>query len=571
LSPLLILPVPTPVFSGTGRWIVYPLPRPNPTLIRSPILDTPPESHFYERVARGLTKEVVSWGREASEKIGEAISSYLNGQQPTASDKRRSPPSLRASPATLGRPVTTLVVHDVPTDTILAQFSLPHPIAFLSLSPSGTLLFCCPPKGDDFFIYSLGQIPDGIHLLATFSRGYTYSSILQVVWRPDDSCFGVISARGTAHLFSLKRRGKDAVRAIGKIKIDGGVKGFMFLPRRLRRRRNDRPARRRSSAARDDIPFPDVLTIANMHERVTSWKVESPQRTTIEVFTSYFNSESTEESLSVPFASPIADYVIPSTHQELSFPSLTTSPIIIAAFTNQRESPVDVTPGAELDCSAATRGIQGIRGIRLFEYTLSSPHYEFGSALPWTRNEIDLGIPRGEVHYMSPDISSTIGSKMMETPPSSEHDSPDLHPDNAKNKRRSKTVKKEDRGGIERDISMSLGTGLDKTRIVAVPPTPPGSYSTPKIQPTEWVVEILDRGKTMVKNVRRRSSSARPEIIRKNDREVCFEEGVEVLSLTDVPPVEALSLDRSDSADSDESHHKGKIRGDGSVVGEWDK
>ena len=87
--------------------------------------------------------------------------------------------------------------------------------------------------------------------------------------------------------------------------------------------------------------------------------------------------------------------------------------------------------------------------------------------------------------------------------------------------------------------------------MITVPPTPPGSFSTPKVQPTEWMGDILDKGRTYVRNVRRQSSNVR-------DEEVCFEDGVEVLSLEDAPVIE---LDRSESVDSDGSGH-GKVRGE---------
>jgi hypothetical protein len=552
LSTLFTIPLSVPVFTGSGRWLIYPVSRPSPTITRSPILDTPPETRLYERVARGLTKEVVSWGRETGEKIGEAISSYLNGPQ-TIPEKRSPPPT-----HTGGRHLTTVAIHDIPNNTILTQFQVPYKLGYISLSPSGTMLFCSPPKGDEFFVYSLSQIPTEIHLVATFSRGYTYSRVMDVVWRGDSGCMGVISARGTGHLFSLKRRGKETARAVGKVKIDGGVKGFMFL------RRHDR-GRRRSSTTKEEVP--DILTVANLHERVTSWKITAAaQRSAIGLLTSYFNPPTNDEPQSIPLARPIADYIFPSTHQELPFPSFITSPIIKAAFTNQKEpATLDCTAKAELECSVSTRGVTGIRGIRLFEYTLAVPYNDFGSPLPWTSREIDLGMPRGEVRYFATETSSS-GSRSIETPPSSEQDSPDLQPDNKKKRRNrgNKTVVNSDTG-IERAISVSLGTELDKTRMVTVPPTPPGSFSTPKITSSEWMGDILDRGKTIVRNVRRGSSNARVS----NDDEVCFEEGVEVLSLNDVPGMDSLSLDRSESAESDGSGH-GKVRVDGSMVEELD-
>ena len=339
---------------------------------------------------------------------------------------------------------------------------------------------------------------------------------------------------GTGHIFSLKRKGKETARAVGKIKIEGGVKGMMFIKRQKQRRR--------SSTTTDSAA--DVLTVANIHERVSSWKLSSPTKSTIGLLTSIFNPPTNEEIQSIPIARQIADYTLPSTHQNVAFPTLTSSPVIRAAFTNQH-STVDCTAKAEVECSLSTRGVTGIRGIRLFEYTMSTSNVDFGNTSPWTTiHEIDLGMPRGEVRYFPGDSRSII-----ETPPSSEQDSPELQPDpsSSRKKRRNRATG----GGIEKAISASLGTELDKASMITVPPTPPGSFSTPKLQPTEWMGDILDKGRTYVRNVRRQSTNIR-------DEEVCFEDGVEVLSLEDAPVIE---LDRSESVHSDGSGH-GKVRGE---------
>lgn len=540
LTLLSTIPVPFAAVTGSARWLIYPVSRINPATPRSPILDTPPEIRLVERVARGLTKEVVSWGRETGEKIGEAISSYLNPPSSPPTPEKGPP----AAPATGNRHYTTLVLHDIPTNRILTQFSIPYKLGFMSLSPSGTVLFCSPPKGDEFYVYSLYQVPTSLHLLATFSRGYTYARVTDVVWRVDNGCIGVISARGTGHIFSLKRRGKEPARAVGKIKIDRGVKTFMFV-RRIREHR-------RSSATKDEAP--DVLTLADPTEKVGSWKLAPATNSTIGLLTAYFNPPTaSDEQQSIPLAQQIADYILPRVHRDLAFPSLTSSPIIKAAFTNQKDSNIDCTARAEVECSLSTKGVQGVRGIRLFGYALSSPYDDFGPPSPaWTVQEIDLGMPRGQVRFFG--ISETSsGSRSLETPPSSEHDSTDLTPDNKKKRRKAKD-------GIEKAILASLGAELDKSRMITVPPTPPGSFSTPKIQPSEWVGDILDRGKTIVRNVRRRSS------VRGTREDIDFEEGVEVLSLNDASP---LTLERSESGESEGSGNV-KVSGEASVVGEWD-
>jgi len=573
LSVIATLNTPVPTITGSARWLIYPTHRPNPQLPRSQILDTPPETRLVERVARGLTKEVVSWGRETGEKIGGALYSYLNGPTvPSPSTPEKVVPMGGGSTSR-----TTLIVHDIPTNTVLTQFQVPIKAGFISVSRSGTMLFCSSPKGDEFFVYSLSHIPIAVHLVATFSRGYTYSRVIDVIWRGDNGCMGVISARGTGHVFSLKRRGKETARAVGKVKIEGGgVKGMMFI----RRGGTQSQVRRRSSTTKDEAV--DILTVATTHERVTSWKLAPAQRSTIGLLTAYFNPPTTQEPQSIPVATPIADYILPSKHQDISFSTLISSPALKAAFTNQRDSTIDCTAKAEVECSLSTRGVTGIRGIRLFEYTFptSTPlDTDFGTTLPWTTKEIDLGMPRGEVRYFGGAADSSSGSpRSLETPPSSEQESPSLTPETGgKKKRRNRptgttgTVTKDTGVGIEKAISASLGTELDKTRMTTVPPTPPGSFSTPKVQPSEWVGDILDRGKTIVRNVGRRSSTA-VRGVQRGDEDVCFEDGVEVLSLEDAPAVE---LDGSESADSDESGHQGKVRGETSVVGgemmdQWD-
>lgn len=572
LAVIVTLSTPIPTVTGSARWLIYPTLRPNLQLPRSQILDTPPETRLVERVARGLTKEVVSWGRETGEKLGEALYSYLNGPNTSSSPTPEKVFSTRGGSTSR----TTLVIHDIPTNTILTQFQVPIKTGFISVSKSGTMLFCSSPKGDEFFVYSLTHIPTAVHLVATFSRGYTYSRVVDVIWRGDNGCMGVISAHGTGHVFSLKRRGKETARAVGKVKIEGGgVKAMMFV------RRGASQVRRRSSTTKDEAV--DVLTVATTHERVTSWKLSPAQRSTIGLLTSYFNPPATEEPQSIPVATAIADYTLPSEHRDIPFWSLISSPVLNAAFTNQRDSGIDCTAKAEVECSLSTRGVTGIRGIRLFEYTFTTsvPDTDFGGPLPWTQKEIDLGMPRGEVRYFGAaagaDGGSSSSPRSLETPPSSEQDSPDPQPETgSKKKRRNRAAATATSAtkdtGIERAISASLGTELDKTRMTTVPPTPPGSFSTPKVQPSEWMGDILDRGKTIVRNVRRRGSTVRGGAVVRGDEDVCFEDGVEVLSLEDAP---TIALDGSDSADSDGSSHQGKVRGEVSVVGgemmgQWD-
>jgi hypothetical protein len=415
------------------------------------------------------------------------------------------------------------------------------------------MLFCAPPRGDDFYVYDLAGISRAVHLLAKYSRGYTYSRVENVLWRVDSAVFAVISARGTGHVFSLRRRGsiKEPGRAIGKVKIDGGVNGICFLSRQLERRR-------RSSSTVHDVP--DVLCLANASDKITSWKLAPAQRTAISLLTSYFNPDiSSEEAQSIPLARAVAHYILPQTHQNLPFPTLASSPVLKAAFTNQKES-TDCTAKAEVECSFSTRGLTGHRGLRLFEYTQSDvPTVDFGAALPFTTREIDLGMPHGEVRYLGdPGTRSAV-----ETPPSSENDSPDLAPETGKKSKRAQRKKSPVPvdNGIERAISATLGTELDKTMMVTVPPTPPGSFSTPKVQPAEWMGDILDRGKTIVRNVRRKSMNQQRS-------DVSFEEDVEVLSLNDAPAVEELNTSR-ESVESDGSGNI-KIREEGSVLGHWD-
>jgi len=431
----------------------------------------------------------------------------------------------------------------------------------MSLSPNGTMLFCSPPKGDELYVYSLDYIPGPVQQVATFSRGYTYSRVLDVIWRRDNGAMGVISARGTGHIFSLKRRGKDTSRAISKIKIEGGVKDFIFIPKKpdipsmgRRRRRSTSPA------TRED--FPDVFTLANTNEKIMAWKLIAPQKSAIGLLTSYFNPPSNQqESQAVPLARPIAEYTLPSTHNDFSFPSLASSPVFKGAFTNQRETIIDCTANAEVE-NSRSRTLGGKRGIRLFQYSLSTPFEDFGSSIPWLETELDLGIPRGQVHYIGGG-SSGSSSKSLETPPSSEQESsPDLLPDGTSKKKR---IRRKDAPatGIEKAISATLGTELDKAQMITVPPTPPGSFSTPKLQAGEWVGDILDKGKEIVRNVRRRSSAAHAR-----DENLSFEDGVEVLSLTDAPAIEELSLESSDSAESDGSGGR-KVSGDGDLD-HWD-
>jgi hypothetical protein len=112
---------------------------------------------------------------------------------------------------------------------------------------------------------TLTQLPTAVHLVTTFSRGHTYSSVIDVIWRPDDSFVGVISARGTGHVFGLKSRVmKEPGRAVGQVKIDGGINDWIFLRRRPIS--NTERTRRRSSATKE---VPELLTITKT-EKITS-------------------------------------------------------------------------------------------------------------------------------------------------------------------------------------------------------------------------------------------------------------------------------------------------------------
>jgi hypothetical protein len=504
-------------------------------------------------MTRTITKQAVSWGRETGEKAVEALTAYLSGHpSPTVAPEKPKPVNIPTAR-------TTLVLRDVPTNTILCQFVVPFKLGYCVLSTTGTMLFCSTARGDEFFVYELNQIPTGIHLLATFSRGYTYSGIREVIWRRDNGCFGVLSARGTGHIFSLKRggRAKDSGRAIGKIKLDNGINTFTFL------RRIQHTMRRRSST-RDDIP--EILSVGYAR-KLASWKLLPATKSTIGLLTAYFNPPaSPSEPQTIPLARQIAEYTLPVSHLDFGYSALSTSPVIKAAFTNQPSRIIDCTSMAEVECSLSTRGITGIRGIRLFSYTLSdSGPPDFGVMLPWTLSEIDLGMPRGEVRY----INHTPSTTSLETPPSSEHESLDLNPD-LKKKRRPKskptTTIGQDKRDMERAISASLGTELDKAHMITIPPTPPGSIPTPKIPPTEWISPILDRGKSIVRNVRRTSFLAHSE----DKGGVSFDEGTEVLGYEDLSGMEGgFNLDGSE-VDSDGSG-EGKVAGEGSaILGIWE-
>lgn len=423
------------------------------------------------------------------------------------------------------------------------------------------MLFCSTARGDEFYVYELNQVPGGIHLLSTFSRGYTYSGIREVIWRRDNACFGVLSARGTAHIFSLKRggRGKDTGRAIGKIKLDNGINTFVFLKR-------PQHTHRRRSSTRDDTP--ELLSMGQ-GRKLASWKLLPATKSTIGLLTAYFNPPTTpSEPQTIPLARQIAEYTLPASHLDIGYSTLSSSPVIKAAFTNQPSRIIDCTSMAEVECSLSTRGITGVRGLRLFSYTLSnSVPCDFGGMLPWTLSEIDLGMPRGEVRYISHTPSTTTS---LETPPSSEHESPDL-PTESKKKRRPKqkstmNASQADKGDMERAISASLGTELDKATMITIPPTPPGSIPTPKIPPTEWISPILDRGKSIVRNVRRTSFLSHAD----DKSGVSFDEGTEVLGYEDISGMEGgFKLDGSE-VDSDGSGER-KVAGEGSaILGIWE-
>ncbi|KKK20410.1 hypothetical protein ARAM_004595 [Aspergillus rambellii] len=202
---------------------------------------------FLDKVARGVTQELVRGARWMGDQGLQAWNSYWNKDQPQNTPARRShimdfpqqgyspfPPThaqetQAASPAEpdlvsimdLRRLDEGGDVKSTALFTPVATFQVPNGCSFLSFSPSGLMLLTASKKGDVQYVWDLMQakycragafLSDdtaaasaNVRQIARYAR-LTTSHIVDVIWcPPSGDRLAVITRKGTVHVFELPR------------------------------------------------------------------------------------------------------------------------------------------------------------------------------------------------------------------------------------------------------------------------------------------------------------------------------------------------------------------------------
>ncbi|GIK02181.1 hypothetical protein Aspvir_006226 [Aspergillus viridinutans] len=202
---------------------------------------------LFDKVARGVTQELVRGARWMGDQGLQAWNSYWNKDQSQNTSSRRSPnfmdlPQQGYSlfPPTHAQETQTTSPAEPDFVSILdlrrfddggetrnamlnpiATFQVPNGCSFLSFSPNGLMLLTASKKGDVQYVWDLMQARHcraGVFLsedsttpsanvrqVARFAR-LTTSSIVDVIWSPPSGDrLAVITRKGTVHVFDLPR------------------------------------------------------------------------------------------------------------------------------------------------------------------------------------------------------------------------------------------------------------------------------------------------------------------------------------------------------------------------------
>lgn len=198
---------------------------------------------FFDKMARGVTQELVKGARWMGDQGMQAWNNYWNTPQAGSTSPRRptSGPELQTqgcglfppthsqdTPASPSEPDTVSIIDlkrfEDGTDSRnaldpVSTFQVPNGCSFLSLSPNGLMLFTASKKGDVQYVWDLMQLkhcrsmafvadePTGqnpnVRQVARYAR-LTTSSIVDVVWTaPTGDRLAVITRKGTIHVFDL--------------------------------------------------------------------------------------------------------------------------------------------------------------------------------------------------------------------------------------------------------------------------------------------------------------------------------------------------------------------------------
>ncbi|KAL5332770.1 hypothetical protein BJX70DRAFT_99178 [Aspergillus crustosus] len=237
--------VPVPLLQGKvfGIETRSPPSRPPTTCVT----DVGEGESLFDKVARGVTQEVVRGARFLSDQGLQAWNSYWNKDQQQNSQQRRSqvsdipPQGYSAFPPTHAQDTQTASPTEPDLVSILdlrkldeggdsksaisftpvATFQVPNGCSFLSFSPNGLMLLTASKKGDVQYVWDLMQakycparvflseesaaVAASVRQVARYSR-LTESHIVDVIWcPPSGDRLAVITLKGTVHVFDLPR------------------------------------------------------------------------------------------------------------------------------------------------------------------------------------------------------------------------------------------------------------------------------------------------------------------------------------------------------------------------------
>ncbi|KAJ5278664.1 hypothetical protein N7478_004036 [Penicillium angulare] len=202
---------------------------------------------FLDKVARGVTQELVKSARWMGDQGIQAWNSYWNNQQPGATPPQRQtrgaespisgyglfPPTHAQDAKTPPSPgpdavsIIDLKRFDDGVETKMAPlhpmatFQVPNGCSYLSLSPNGLMLLTASKNGDVQYVWDLMQLKNcramafmaddvadqspNVRQIARYPR-LTTSSIVDVVWTaPVGDRLAIITRKGTIHVFDLPR------------------------------------------------------------------------------------------------------------------------------------------------------------------------------------------------------------------------------------------------------------------------------------------------------------------------------------------------------------------------------
>ncbi|KAJ5115463.1 hypothetical protein NUU61_001222 [Penicillium alfredii] len=202
---------------------------------------------FLDKVARGVTQELVKGARWMGDQGMQAWNNYWNVQQAPGTPSRRLVPgpdsqtqafgvfppthAQDTSASSAAEPDAVSIIDlkrledgAEPKNAFLhpvATFQVPNGCSFLSLSPNGLMLFTANKKGDVQYVWDLMQLKHcramafmtnsqaahspNVRQVARYAR-LTTSSIIDVIWTaPVGDRLAVITRKGTVHAFDLPR------------------------------------------------------------------------------------------------------------------------------------------------------------------------------------------------------------------------------------------------------------------------------------------------------------------------------------------------------------------------------